>query len=236
MTKHKILPIPLASSDANAMLEDYMSKLEQKVFDQTHQLKVITDNASSCLFLLDQNGCATYMNPAAQKVTGYTLEDVTGKPILTFLHIANPLHEGSLYRCLLTRGLQGPAIVKDQEDVFTRKDGSGYFVSYSVTPLVRRDTPDGFLLEFQDSTKRKDLERQREEFLGIVSHELKTPVTSMKSYTQVLQRQFEQRGDMETARSLAKIDAQINKLTSLIGDLLDVTRVETGHLKNKRIS
>jgi signal transduction histidine kinase len=67
--------------------------------------------------------------------------------------------------------------------------------------------------------------------MGIVSHELKTPVTSLKAYVQVLQAKFVKLRDEKTVIHLAKIDTQINKLTSLIGDLLDVTKIEGGKLK-----
>lgn len=74
----------------------------------------------------------------------------------------------------------------------------------------------------------------RDDFLSVASHELKTPVTSLKVYAEVLQRQVAKRGDEATARQLAKMNAQIDKLTVLIGDLLDVSRIESGRLELRR--
>jgi PAS domain S-box-containing protein len=71
----------------------------------------------------------------------------------------------------------------------------------------------------------------RDEFMGIVSHELKTPVTSVKAFTQVLQRRFARAGDEQSTELLGKMDVQINRLTSLIGDLLDVTKIQGGRLQ-----
>ena len=70
----------------------------------------------------------------------------------------------------------------------------------------------------------------RDEFISIASHELRTPITSLKMYTQVLQKQFAKRGEESLSRFLAKMDAQLNKLTLLIGDLLNVTKIELGQL------
>ncbi|HYT37390.1 MAG TPA: PAS domain S-box protein [Ktedonobacteraceae bacterium] len=70
----------------------------------------------------------------------------------------------------------------------------------------------------------------RDEFISIASHELRTPITSLKVYTQVLQKQFAKRGEENLSRFLAKMDAQLNKLTLLIGDLLNVTKIELGQL------
>ena len=82
-----------------------------------------------------------------------------------------------------------------------------------------------------DVDEQKRLEKQKDDFIAIVSHELKTPVTSIKAFTQVLQNRFARAGDEKSALLLGKMDAQINKLTSLIGDLLDVTKIEGGQLQ-----
>lgn len=71
----------------------------------------------------------------------------------------------------------------------------------------------------------------RDDFISIASHELKTPVTSLKMYTQVLQKQLAKKGEESLSHSLAKMDAQLNKLTALIGDLLNVSKIELGRLE-----
>jgi PAS domain S-box-containing protein len=82
-----------------------------------------------------------------------------------------------------------------------------------------------------DISERKHLEQQKDEFIGIASHELKTPVTSIKAYTQLLENKFRKAGDEKTALFLMKVNAQLDKLTILIGDLLDITKIETGKLE-----
>ena len=82
-----------------------------------------------------------------------------------------------------------------------------------------------------DITERKMLEQQKDDFMGIVSHELKTPVSSMKGYVQMLEEEFVHKGDSEAARHLKKVDTQIDKLSTLINDLLDVTKIESGKME-----
>lgn len=82
-----------------------------------------------------------------------------------------------------------------------------------------------------DITTQKELERQKDSFLGIVSHELKTPVTSIKAYGQVLETLFRRKGDTKAAELLVKMDAQVNRLTHLIADLLDVTKIQSGKMQ-----
>ncbi len=85
-----------------------------------------------------------------------------------------------------------------------------------------------------DISEQKQLERQKDDFLAIASHELKTPVTSLKAFAQVLHRRFHKAGDETSAVLLAKMDSQIDKLTGLIADLLDVTKIEAGKLQLDR--
>ncbi len=86
------------------------------------------------------------------------------------------------------------------------------------------------ILIHEDITVRKELERQKDDFIGIASHELKTPVTSLKVFGQVLRNRFVKEGNGGAALQLEKMDAQINRLTSLISDLLDVTKIESGKI------
>lgn len=76
----------------------------------------------------------------------------------------------------------------------------------------------------------KSLAAQKDTFLGIASHELKTPLTSLKLYAQVLERMLRKTGDEKNAAFAKKMDGQIVKLTSLIGDLLDVTKINSGKI------
>jgi len=82
-----------------------------------------------------------------------------------------------------------------------------------------------------DISEQKLLQQQKDEFIGIASHELKTPVTSIKAYTQVLERMLTKKGDTLEASMISKMDAQLNRLTSLIADLLDVTKINSGRLQ-----
>jgi len=101
----------------------------------------------------------------------------------------------------------------------------------------RIDHVQRILLAMEDITARKQVEREREqvlqqrqEFMAVASHELKTPVTSLKGYTQVLRARFVKAGDECSAMMLSKMETQLGKLITLIGELLDVTKIEAGQL------
>jgi two-component system sensor histidine kinase/response regulator len=96
------------------------------------------------------------------------------------------------------------------------------------------------LIEIQEALMeeiefRKKAERKKDEFISIASHELKTPLTSVKGYVQLLERSID-KGDITTVkRHLQKAQLQLDKLNELIADLLDISKIESGKLKfNKK--
>ncbi len=82
----------------------------------------------------------------------------------------------------------------------------------------------------KETQEQKAAMEKKDEFISIASHELKTPVTSIKGYVQLLQHNFRQEGNDLAANLLGRVDAQINKLATLISDLLDVKKIENGQL------
>ena len=82
-----------------------------------------------------------------------------------------------------------------------------------------------------DVTEQRILQQQKDNFIGIASHELKTPVTSIKAYTQVVERMLIKKGDIKEAEMVARMDKQLNRLTALIADLLDVTKINSGRMQ-----
>jgi signal transduction histidine kinase len=81
-----------------------------------------------------------------------------------------------------------------------------------------------------DITERLLTERRKDAFISMASHELKTPVTSLKGFTNILQRRLTRQGDAQGLHYLARIDAQLDRLTTLISELLDISRMQSGKL------
>jgi len=76
----------------------------------------------------------------------------------------------------------------------------------------------------------KELEKRRNEFISVVVHELKTPLTSLKGYAQLLHKKNLKAGDEQSAHLAERMNSQVDKLTNLINDLLDTTRITNSQL------
>ena len=112
----------------------------------------------------------------------------------------------------------------------------GMFISFmffmlSRSQYIARTNAEIFANQLQ--TSQLELQKAiglRDNFISIASHELKTPVTSLKVYAEVLINQFTKKGEKQTTDYLVRMNRQIDKLTLLIHDLLDVSRLQAGHL------
>lgn len=132
------------------------------------QLEAICNNASVALFIMDDRQHCTYMNPAAIELTGYSFEDVQGRPLHDVIHHTRP--DGSHYPledCPIDRAL--PENNQEQgEDVFVHRDGHFYDVAFTASPIREGDRTVGTVIEVQDITERKRREANQA-FLSAVS-------------------------------------------------------------------
>jgi PAS domain S-box-containing protein len=213
------------------------------------RLKAITDNATLGLFLMDARQHCVFMNPAAERITGFTLAEVQGKPLHEFIHYLHP--DGTPYpmsECPIDRAL--PTRAQEQgEDVFVHKAGHFYPVAFTASPLIEDGRPVGTVIELRDLTeeKRKAEERERllvqlqqavrmrDEFLSVAAHELKTPLTPLALRLNQLLRmarspQHGQRDSEWELRNLEVAAGQVRKLAMLVDGLLDVSRLAEGRL------
>lgn len=172
------------------------------------------------------NGIIVYANPAAAKfISAEKREDLMGKSITQFIHPDSREFIEKRLRFMMEKNEVTPIV----EEKFISLTGETIIAEVNGVPFTFRGQP-AILTILQNITERKTQERQKDEFMGIVSHELKTPLTSLKAYGQILQRQFAKKGDKKSAEQLGKMDAQVDKLIGLIGDLLDATKVEADRL------
>jgi PAS domain S-box-containing protein len=111
------------------------------------------------------------------------------------------------------------------------KDKSVHWLKiYGKVFYDEENTPFKLLGVAEDITEQKQFERQKDDFLSMASHELKTPVTTIKAYAQIAESMLDAKKDVETLGIIKRMSNQVNKLTALIEDLLDITKIQKGKL------
>ncbi len=146
-----------------------------------------------------------------------------------YLGLIHPSDRRSV-RSIIKRAMKNGKEYKSEHRIIW-PDGSIHWVLGQGQAIMQDGKPVRMIGTGMNIDERRELERQKDDFIGMASHELRTPVTSIKAHVQLMQRQFERAGDADKAGKLAKVNMQLDRLASLISDLLDATRVGAGKLQ-----
>lgn len=226
-----------------AFSEDITERKHREVATAAHRQRyqTVTDNATLALFIMDVRHHCVFMNPAAERLTGFGFEEVRGRLLHDVIHHTRP--DGRPYPledCPIDGALPARSRAHG-EDVFVHADGHFYSVAFTASPIVEDGTSVGTVIEVRDTTLEKDVERQlrqavamRDEFLSVASHELRTPLTALGLQLERLRRIVARITDGAPPKALASVDTairQAERLESLIEGLLNVSRIAAGQLQ-----
>lgn len=130
----------------------------------------------------------------------------------------------------ITKAIRTGKSIANKEFIF-EKDGDTRFVQVSASPIRNRDEEIIAAASIiTDITDQKKIELRKDDFVNMASHELKTPLTSIKLYTEIIARKIKPYRDKELQKIVRKNHEQIRRLQTLVDDLLDVSRIQTGKL------
>lgn len=190
----------------------------------------LVDNVSDAVISTDLNFTIVSWNRSAERLYGWQEHEVIGRAITSFLH--NEYSDSTADEQAVTQLLQTGLWTGDV--VQRHKDGTPRHIAASVTIVKDAEGKNtGVIAINRDITERIQIEKRKDDFISIASHELKTPITSIKAFTQILQQMPEVK-ETKASKLLGRMDAQINRLTDLVSDLLDVSRIQTGRLELKQ--
>ena len=136
---------PAVIPDLPVYASDYAYRLNQAVLDE----------AEDGIYGLDPEGLVTFANPAAQRLTGWSLDDLKGRTQHSVVHHSRP--DGSHYPqqdCHIYQALRDGLVHHREDEVFWRKDGTSFPVSYTSVPVLRHGLPCGAVIIFRDNSAR----------------------------------------------------------------------------------
>jgi PAS domain S-box-containing protein len=199
-------------------------------------LAAIIDSSEDAIISKTLEGIITSWNQAARRMFGYEEAEAIGRHI-SLLIPPDRQQEEDMIIDRIRRGLR----VEHFETLRQTKDGRLIPISLTISPIKAGD---GTIIgaskiarDISEQVKAREeirmLNARKDEFIGIAGHELRTPITTIKGYLQLMEQQTE---TLVAKDFLDKALRQVNKLNRLIGDLLDVSKIQAGKLQYNMIA
>jgi two-component system sensor histidine kinase VicK len=215
----------------NRSLHELNEKLEQKVAERTAaletekgRLEAILTSMAEGVLVTDQENRIILFNPAVQKIFDLSPYKALGQ------HIEQVCSLGGFCQLLdFIREIQkGDYLSEGREEHLEIK---GKKLKVNMSPLLDKTWEfAGVVMSIRDVTLEEEIDRMKTEFISTVSHELKTPLTSMKGSLQIILRRSCELSDTE--RELLVIcQRNTDRLIRLISDILDISRIESGSIE-----
>jgi PAS domain S-box-containing protein len=239
---------PIKDSDgtiigASAIARDItrQKRLEAEVKQSRQQLEVVLHHIADGITVQDRSGAIIYANDAGAKLCGFAsaqellaldLEQLRTYYLERF-ELKDEFGQPLSYTALpATNALQGERYTQALVNYIDKHTGKSLWSVVKASPIFDAQGQVQFAITiFSDLTERMELEQRKDTFMSMASHELKTPVTSLKGFTQLLKRRVEKQDMQGSSDLLVRMETQIARLTKLIEDLLDVSKIQAGGLE-----
>ena len=236
-------------SKVNVFVQLFRSRLELKKQAQqlarlSKQNQLILDGAAEGILGVNLTGATTFINSSAAQMIGRGVEEVTGQDIHALVH---PVFPGVITcrteECRFYAVVHGADARDETEETFFRENGTSFPAEFSASPMRDDDgTLLGSVITFRDVTERRaaalaaEAERRyreaeaqnraKDNFLATLSHELRTPMTSILGWVQFLRSGGY--SEEELTEALGTIESSARLQARLIDDMLDVSRIILG--------
>ena len=205
------------------------AKQAQEALRETQRrLDAVLNNASVSVFLMDERQHCSYMNAAAERLTGYQFEETQGRPLHDVIHHTRP--DGShfpLQECAIDRAFPEKHNTQGEE-VFIHKDGHFYPVAFTASPVCDEDANTvGTIIEVQDITERRRAEEHQRLLIDELNHRVKNTLSIIQGIAQQTFRGEAARHEAREAFEgrLAALAATYNLLTEQNWDAVSIAAV-----------
>jgi PAS domain S-box-containing protein len=213
-------------------LQEHADSLARQVGVRTSELEAekdrtqaILDSAGEGIFFTDNSGVILYANPEMVQVSGYRANDLIGETLDLWKIEQGSAGGHEQMWAAIRRGDDWSG-----ELLLQQKDGSYRDVNLTIAPIQASDgTLSGFVGVQSDISKLKEVDRLKSGIISSVSHELKTPLTTIKTYLMLLRR-----GKPEKHETyLGVLDRETDRLTNIIVDFLDLSALDSGKIRSR---
>ena len=220
------LSAPLKGSDELAHLDHTFREMAEALNIASMRERAVVDNTADMIFSISRAGVFERVNPASAALLKRNADDLLGAHYVKYIV---PDDRESTVKAL--EQARAERVSKSFENRMLRDDGSIVDTRWSVT---WSEADGSFFCVAHNITERKQLERMKQDFVSMVSHDLRTPLTSVQNYLELLEDGIYGELNQSGLARLSQLDKSIDRLINLISDLLDLDRLESGHMKLRK--
>ncbi|HSX34111.1 MAG TPA: ATP-binding protein [Candidatus Saccharimonadales bacterium] len=193
----------------------------------------ILASIGDAVFAIDNNRRIQVFNPAAQHISGFTDAEAIGQRYDDILRFELE-KTGNENRGFIAQALAGKITSMANHTVLIRKDGSRVPVADSAAPIRdAKGTVLGAIVVFRDVSKDYELDRAKTEFVSLASHQLRTPLSAINWYGELLLDGDAGKLNKTQHEYMVEIFEGNHRMIELVDSLLDVSRLEVGKLPSK---
>lgn len=189
------------------------------------EYRAILNNVIDGIITIDESGTILRFNPAAEKIFGYTHEEAVGQNVTILMPEPHRSHHNTYINSYLTTG-KAKIIGIGREVQGRRKDGSLFPLDLAVGEM-RLDGRRMFTGVLRDISDKKALERQKSDFYAMVTHDIKSPLTVIMGYVEML-LEDEGKLDGQSREMLDGIGSNAEKILGMLEEFLTISRLESG--------
>lgn len=191
----------------------------------------ILDSMGEGLVVTDDKGHIMLMNKKAETLLGRKINDVLGQSWLAIVKVSDDQGQRvTPAKAPLSEVLRTGKQMSTTNFHYTRADGSRFPVAVTLTALLYKKETLGVVLIFKDITWEKEIDRLKSEFVSLASHQLRSPLTTIKWYIDLLITGRDGILKPEQRRDLKRIERGNERMIRLVNHLLNVSRLESGRL------
>ena len=207
----------------------------QALRTQEQKLEAIVDSTTDAIIQVDADGHVRDFNPAAERLTGYAVADALTRSCSEILGCSR--HSGCGGNCPFVQVLSTGEPIPYAEIAMAGREGQRHVAaSVAVLDLGHERGAGGASRSsvgiLRDVTRQKQIEQMKADFLTTVSHQLRTPLALLRGYVDTLLHL--DLSEQERAKFVAGIGDTTVRLEQLVAQILDVTRIEEGHMELQR--
>ncbi|HDP70461.1 MAG TPA: PAS domain-containing protein [Actinobacteria bacterium] len=197
---------------------------KREIFRKKNMVETIINGITHGIIVIDNNSMVSMINPAAEEILGLSREEIMGANISSLFfsqHLGAGFFQQKVRACFRKELRLNDRVIRFRMTP----------ANFSADDSQNEGLPLGNIVLLEDITQEKEVDRVKTEFVCNVSHELRTPLASIKAYVETLLYDVDDEDKKVQKEFLSIVNDETDRLSRLVGNVLDISKMEAGLFK-----